>query len=398
MKKKLQIQFLGLVSIFIINGCTNDVINNDQVKIQNNDQKEYNAALKNVQTFNSENFTKSNDAFLIKSSSMKTYSFKLKEAKKTRSSTSSEMPDSAFINIFTFVFEKNGDEGFAIASGDERISRVYAYTENGRLSDTTYIEGLAYTLNMFPYIYEDELNNYYSSDNIMTKAAMTYISVGPNVITEWDQGYPYNNYCPAVSSSCTHTLVGCGGIATAQALAYLNPTVQMFGINYDILRSHQTPTFENQHMAALFCFNVANAIGTTFGCNASSSNLKNSVGFLQHFNITLQYYEGNLKINDCINSIVLKGITIARGDQNEGQKGGHRWLYDGVKGYMYPTGNPNWPYKKGNPWPTFHCNWGWGPNSSNGWYVASSGWEQPDSGTPAFLANNAQIYFLPSLH
>lgn len=136
-------------------------------------------------TFDNGAATKSNSALIIKSSSVQTYSYKLKESTQTRSVSGTEIPDSASVNIYTFVFEKDGNQGFAIASGDERISRVYAYTENGQLSDTTYIIGLAYTLSRFPSLYEEELNNYYAGKNKETKAATTYINIGPTLITQW---------------------------------------------------------------------------------------------------------------------------------------------------------------------------------------------------------------------
>lgn len=392
---KTQICTLFLCASFLLtgNGCTEDAINNQQPETPN---KEYQAALNKVLTFDNGAATKSNSSLIIKSSSVQTYSYKLKESTQTRSVTGKEIPDSVSVNIYTFVFEKDGNQGFAIASGDERISRVYAYTENGQLSDTTYIIGLTYTLSRFPSLYEEELNNYYAGKNKETKAATTYINIEPTLITQWHQRTPYNNACPP-RSGCAHSLVGCGGIATAQVLAHLNPAVKMNGIDYSVLRAYATPPYAYQDMAADFCYRVAEGIGTNFGCKNSGSYLTNIADYLRRFGITLQYYEGNLKINDCINSIALKGTTIATGRQKKGRKIGHAWVYDGVQATVYLTGDPNWPYTKTGTWPTFHCNWGWGPEA-NGWYAASTGWEQPDPNTYPYIADNAQIYFLSSLH
>ncbi|MCC8171949.1 MAG: C10 family peptidase [Parabacteroides sp.] len=392
---KTQIYSLLLCALWLLtgNGCTEDAITNHQADAPD---KEYQAALNQVLTFDNGTATKSNSALIIKSSSVQTYSYKLKGNTQTRATAGTEIPDSASINIYTFVFEKDGNQGFAIASGDERISRVYAYTENGQLSDTTYIVGLAYTLSMFPSLYEEELNNYYSGESKETKAATTYINIGPTLITQWHQEPPYNNQCPP-RSGCAHSVVGCGGIAAAQVLAYLNPAVKMSGIDYSVLRAYATPPYEYQNMAALFCFNVAQGIETNFGCKNSTSQLKTTAGYLSKFGITLRFYDGNLKINDCINSIALKGVTMARGTQKNGAKIGHAWVYDGVRATVYLTGDSNWPYTKTGTWPTFHCNWGWGPQA-NGWYAASTGWEQPNPNTDPYIADNAQIYFLSSLH
>lgn len=391
MKRLSLLSLACLTFVLFINSCTNDVITEGDIDIVDNKNVEYEEALNNVLTFNGGSGTKADESITIKSSSVQTYSYKLGGVK-TKSS-GQEIPDSASINIFTFVIEKDGSEGFAIASGDERISRVYAYTENGQLSDTSYIGGLAYTLSMFPYIYEQELTEYYTNDNITTKAAsQTYlINIGPNVITKWGQKSPYNLRCPA-GSTCTNTLVGCGGIAAAQALAYLNPAKIMSGVDYSLINSSPSPSEVNQEdMAALLCFNVAYGIGTTFGCSGSSiPNIKKTNSYLGSFNINTEYNEGNLKINNCINSIALNGITIASGVQKKGDKTGHVWLYDGVKGNFNLTGDTSRPYEKTENWPIFHCNWGW-EGKSDGWYL-SGYWESPSSKQYGYIANNEQIY------
>lgn len=349
---KTQICSLLLCALFLLigNGCTEDAITNQQPETPD---KEYQAALNKVLTFDNGAATKSNSPLVIKSSSVQTYSYKLKESTQTRSVSGTEIPDSASVNIYTFVFEKDGNQGFAIASGDERISRVYAYTENGQLSDTTYIVGLAYTLSMFPSLYEEELNNYYAGENRETKAATTYINVGPNLITKWFQDYPYNQKCPP-RSGCAHAQVGCVGIAVAQTLAYLNPVIKMDGIDYLVLRSHEQAPAACENMAASFCYQVAEGLETNFGCEESTSNLEKVAAYLQKFFITFQYNDDNLRINDCINSIALKGVTIASGVQKKGPKKGHAWVYDGVQASVYLTGDPNWPYTKTGTWPTFH--------------------------------------------
>ncbi|MDR2533403.1 MAG: hypothetical protein LBC81_01280 [Tannerellaceae bacterium] len=37
------------------------------------------------------------------------------------------------------------------------------------------------------------------------------------------------------------------------------------------------------------------------------------------------------------------------------------------------------------------CNWGWGPNGGNGWFVE---YEKPDANKQPFLDNNDQLYIL----
>ncbi|MGL5318208.1 MAG: C10 family peptidase [Bacteroidales bacterium] len=384
MKLTRQLFFL-LISTVVIS-CTSDV--NENI-VQNSDKGksnlEYQSAVQNVLDFNKNSSSKSQNKIEIIESSKKTYKFKITE---TRSNSPVLSYDS--LNIYTFKIKNTKDQnGFVIASGDSRVSKVFAYTEYGDLNDTLYNIGLANTLRSLPYLYKEELCNYYELPKTTTKASQTYLSIGPRSIPEWSQGAPYNNNCPS-SSGCSHTLVGCGAIATAQTIAVLNPPVKISGVDYPTVASISKlasyDTSANSQMVSLFCNTVANGINTSFGCSASSSNLNNINNYLRNLRIRTYKYDGNIKINACINSIALYGVVIATGFTRSGL--GHAWIYDGVRGNMYLTGNPSQPYSKGNPWPLFHCNWGWG-GSSNGWYA--QGWEQPSDHEP-FLVNNAQIY------
>ena len=57
--------------------------------------------------------------------------------------------------------------------------------------------------------------------NTVAESADT-ATVGPLLTTTWAQGSPYNQYCPGISGSCTHTLTGCVATAWAQVLKYWN--------------------------------------------------------------------------------------------------------------------------------------------------------------------------------
>lgn len=63
------------------------------------------------------------------------------------------------MNMFIFDTEKDGRFGFAIATGKAEVGRVYAYVENGILSDTIENEGMAYLVSQIPdIIKQDQLN------------------------------------------------------------------------------------------------------------------------------------------------------------------------------------------------------------------------------------------------
>ena len=61
----------------------------------------------------------------------------------------------------TVRFQKSDTQGFAIATTDPRINRVYAYTENGQVADTIFNKGLAATLQKIQWIVEKDIENFY---------------------------------------------------------------------------------------------------------------------------------------------------------------------------------------------------------------------------------------------
>lgn len=88
------------------------------------------------------------------------------------------------VNMFVFDTEKDGKLGFAIATGKAEVGRVYAYVENGMLSDTIENEGMAYLVGQIPdIIKQDQLN---SSLTRSGEQRTTHVSI-PLVKTEWSQ-------------------------------------------------------------------------------------------------------------------------------------------------------------------------------------------------------------------
>ena len=125
------------------------------------------------------------------------------------------------------VFNFEGESGFAIMSGDKRITPLLAYTFKGSLEAGDSIDnpGLA--------IYMSKLNNYISGLTLDTLGSGQVIDPGGLIygdvdVTEmvsgycpvkWDQFYPYNYLCPVDSASGRKCLTGCTATAVAQLMA-----------------------------------------------------------------------------------------------------------------------------------------------------------------------------------
>ena len=125
------------------------------------------------------------------------------------------------------VFNFEGESGFAIMSGDKRITPLLAYTFKGSLEAGDSIDnpGLA--------IYMSKLNNYISGLTLDTLGSGQVIDPGGLIygdvdVTEmvsgycpvkWNQFYPYNYLCPVDSASGRKCLTGCTATAVAQLMA-----------------------------------------------------------------------------------------------------------------------------------------------------------------------------------
>lgn len=139
------------------------------------------------------------------------------------------------------VFNFEDESGFAIMSGDKRITPLLAYTFKGSLEAGDSIDnpGLA--------IYMSKLNNYISGLTLDTLGSGQVIDPGGLIygdvdVTEmvsgycpvkWNQFYPYNYLCPVDSASGRKCLTGCTATAVAQLMACYRYPESYNGYTFD---------------------------------------------------------------------------------------------------------------------------------------------------------------------
>lgn len=410
---KKTIFFLSIIwACLNIIGCSDtlEYSNIPEYKNANNNGSEYTAALNKVKSFGSSNNLKmaSMDEMKILSVETKNYPIKINELSKKQTKSGVSNVDTTSINLFTITFEKKGNKGFAISTGDERLSNVFAYTENGQLSDTIYNIGLAYTLSQIPEICKEYIQTYYNKSGQLSINATTsqYINYGPWIATKWDQENPYNNQCPS-GNGCTHSLAGCAAIAISQALIYISPFTRPSDFPQDIdfsqLRTNTYP-INCEEMAAELVYYIGRKCNMQYGCDESGCTMDNVVNTCQLIGLASNYNDGNIdytKLTTCIayqsNSQILQqqggGLCISSGIKKKGNKAGHVWLICGVRGNVYvdPNGNSLNKYQPVNvSTMTYYCNWGWG-GRSDGWYVASDV-EYPTGNDYPYIKDNKQLY------
>ena len=248
-------KFLVLIGLmYFSTSCSEDERLTDISNIQNDTSTELNSTLELIKGYGDMPQTKSDaEDIVIDSYHMTTYSFSIPQNTRARSA----VKDSTDINLYYVTFSKGENKGYAIATGDKRVNRVYAYTEAGSIEDTTHIYPLACIIRSIPNVLEQDVRNYYAD---ATPRAGTYFTYGPLITTSWSQGSPYNMYTPTYNwADALENLhydgryaAGCTNVATAQVIAYYEKfTGTMFGnrnIDFENLKS--TPTISEDDSRA----------------------------------------------------------------------------------------------------------------------------------------------------
>jgi len=216
------------------------------------------------------------------------------------------------VKLFTIEFEKNGTKGYAISSGDERITNVYAYVENGSLSDTLFIIPLKAALmdiegackaDLICYYEEgknirlendvhmfsrnDKINNQGES-NVNTRSFLIvngYLNTGRIVNLNWDQTSPFNQFVPYACSGNHPAYLykapaGCVPVACSQVIAYLRPPAISNFYNLSALRNQASFPYGNTNShplaydVAVFVRYVGGMTNVSYGCDGSVTQIK----------------------------------------------------------------------------------------------------------------------------
>ena len=189
--------------------------------------------------------------------------------------------------------------------------------------------------------------------------------------TAWHQNYPFNSSIP------NNYPVGCGGVATAQIMAYHKSP---FLWEWDNILSYGDKL-------GPFIYEVANGIKTKFGPDESPSRIKDVRDYLDNKGYNVQHVSHD--INKVIKSIDNSRPVFMTG-YPKGENKGHAWVCDGYEHSSYyikytllvisyihteplqyePCGESYMSY--GPVYNFFHMNWGWGGYQDG--YFSESGW------------------------
>lgn len=319
----------------------------------------------------------------------------LEEINEVKLSATSDIPDTTSINLYTVIFEKNGRRGFSLATGDSRLSQIYAYTENSSLSDTLYNLGLASALAQIPYVVQHDLIEFYTIGRITTPVdEEVNLNIGPLLKTQWGQGYPYNLACPIVTPCNERAPAGCTAIAIAQVVTYLDiPRSRYQGtFNYKAFNYQKVVPANYEAMVAKLIKFIGDKVQMTYGCKGSGAWPKTFRPTLDSWGVYYSYAEdANVDISHLVKNLVKGYPHITSGSQKTGEKGAHTWVWDGVRGKFrhQSDGRGTITYTPIGSI-LYSCNWGW-DGAADGWYSTAL-MEFPTIKNAAYLDNNTQLY------
>lgn len=292
--------------------------------------------------------------------------------------------DSMVFDISTVVFHIGESKGFALLSTHKKINRIFFFTQNGELGDTTNNIILRDILLDAPFAGTSMLSDGISDDEEDQEedpenpngGTPSGIGGGSDYLyndtlkTKWGQGIPYNRYVKYCDcEKCSHIgrgyhmPVGCVAIATAQFIAKFGNFNGTFyanrNIQFDLFNNKTRPTTAGEEETiAFFVREVALGCQIKFGCSGSSSHTKSAYQYLKDIGYDVSYHEDHMDQNTA-KKCLSQGWPMIMGG-NEGLTGdGHAWILDGMR------------HSKGKT--EYHCNWGW-YGDSDGWldsyYVA----------------------------
>lgn len=275
-----------------------------------------------------------------------------------------------------YVFNVGNKQGFVIVSGDSRTTPILGYADSGSLSAGELPDGLRFMLDCYAEevemlaAYDDAGSQQAAAPAAPKHSAMstTRHVIAPMVATRWNQGAPYNAYCPTIGDELCVT--GCVATAMAQAMYYhQRPQGQSSAIPAYTTRTNEiqigelpattfswsdmTTTYGNSYSGSAAETAVAKlmqycgaALQMNYGVSGSSAYNASIAGVLkEYFGYNASYAQRPFySYVDWVNLVyseLAAGRPVILGGQSAG--GGHSFVCDGYDTDDY-----------------FHINWGWG--------------------------------------
>lgn len=279
--------------------------------------------------------------------------------------------------VYLFAAENSG--GYLAVSGDDIAPAVLGYADSGQFDADNMSPAMKWWLE--GYAKQIEAAKTQGVRPSFRKAAADHKAIEPLVKTLWDQGAPYNNYCPKVNSKTSVT--GCGATALAQimnyhqwpvkgqsSITYLNQasnrniSVNFSSITFDwdnMLDDYSvgTPSSAQNTAVATLMYAAGASIKMQYTPDVSSaSSFDVPAALINYFNydkavryLEREYY-GISEWEDLVYSQLADDMPVLYSGQSN--EGGHAFVCDGYNTDGY-----------------FHINWGWS-GVSDGYFLLTA--------------------------
>lgn len=282
-----------------------------------------------------------------------------------------------------YVFDRGQHSGFVVVAGDDRLPQVLGYGDKGDFSATVLPEPVQYWL--------DEMNRQIAflqsnANAVAHRPVPQANAVAPLLTTRWDQGEPYNNYCPTFDTpngGTSRAVTGCVATATAQIMNYYkwpavgrgshSYTCDVNGVTQTVLSADYSQSVyrwdlmldeydsnsspESCDAVAKLMSDVGISMDMGYGSSSGAQEYEASRALKTYFGYGDKYYwltrdaynaeEWDQFLYDELN---VRRPVMYCGYDNEG---GHAFVLDGFNTDGY-----------------FHVNWGWG-GSFDGYFMVS---------------------------
>lgn len=115
-----------------------------------------------------------------------------------------------------FVFNVGDDQGFVIAAGDDCVPAILGYADRGTFAGDSLPANVKWWLDG----YSDAIGRLQASGQQAPRRAPTHAAIPALLTCQWNQGSPYNMYCPQFFDTGETCVTGCVATAMAQIMYY----------------------------------------------------------------------------------------------------------------------------------------------------------------------------------
>lgn len=200
-----------------------------------------------------------------------------------------------------YLFNQNGNQGFIVVAGDDRVGDILAYSDHGNINPQQLPEGLKTLLDG----YAEEIKLLQAHALPMTQpltSTSQCAAVTPLIETRWGQGKPYNGECSTAAGQ--PAVAGYGATAMAQVLYYYRGQVECGEIpayttsKGEVFDALEATSFnwqkmlsaygedadsESQTAVAHLMLYTGRAMQTAFGKSTSTADISNLPNALSYF-------------------------------------------------------------------------------------------------------------------